>query len=468
MVTLVRLRGCAFFLNYGISLPHARHRLSYLNLRYKPYPTGKPNAGGLKTTSTKLPDVYTRPKPRPNGTKFGQDTFGRRNAQAQTTNLGSACRYPPNLTPIPSTLRPACIAKHRLSLWKPATPPPQASIQNHLLHSVDEARIREVLSEAYSDSTKVTYGTGLLVFHVYCDKKEISEPQRAPIGQTLLAGFISTLIGDYSAQAIENYTYGLRAWHIIHRIPWKINRAELQTLFASAAKNQPPKSSKAQKPPCTLQDLVAIRDNLDPRDPFDVAVFACLTTTFWAAARLGEFTVPNLKAFKPERHVKRSDLKANVTDRHGNSVTTIFIPWTKAAKSQGEELNWAAQPQTGVDPEQAMKNHLRINQFDDKTHLFHHRHQRTSRPMSKSIFLARIKKALSDAGREPITGHSLRVGGTLEYLLRGVDFSVVRVKGRWASEATFTRKHGQILAPYMQENPELQNRFIQLAMPPVR
>jgi hypothetical protein len=28
MVTLVRLRGCAFFLNYGISLPHARHRFA--------------------------------------------------------------------------------------------------------------------------------------------------------------------------------------------------------------------------------------------------------------------------------------------------------------------------------------------------------------------------------------------------------------------------------------------------------
>ena len=379
--------------------------------------------------------------------------------------------YPANLTPIPSPLRPACVAKDRLRLWKPVTPTSQTSDANPPLPPADEKRIQEVLAGAYTDTTKATYGTGLLVFHVFCDKKGIDEPQRAPCGQTLLSNFVATLIGDYSAQAIENYTYGLRAWHIVHRIPWDINNNELQALFASAAKNQPPKAKKAQQPPCTVEDLTAIRDNLNLRDPFDVAVFACLTTTFWSVARLGEFTVPKLDAFNPDVHVKRSNVKKDVTDRHGNKVTTIFVPWTKVAKSQGEELNWAAQPQTRADPEEAMRNHLRINKLDENSHLFQHHWKGTSRPMSKNIFLTRIKKALTDANRKPITGHSLRIGGTLEYLLRGIDFSVVKFKGRWASETAFTgylRKHGQILAPYMQANPELQNRFVRLAMPPVR
>ena len=408
---------------------------------------------------------------RTNGTNFGQNRLGQRNAQPQTINQDPTSRFPTGLTPIPSPLRPNCEAKNRLLLWKPSPSTRSVTDSNTTLSLNDEERIREVLAGAYSDSTKATYGTGLLVFHVYCDKKGIGEQQRVPCGQTLLAGFVSTLIGDYSAQAIENYTYGLRAWHTIHRIPWEINPVELQALFASAAKNQPPKSEKAQKPPCTIEDLVAIRDNLDLRNPFDTAVFACLTTTFWAAARLGEFTVERLDSFNPDRHMKRSNVDIDVTDRHRNEVTTIFVPWTKASKSQGEELNWAAQPQSGVDPKQAMQKHLELNKFDNDLHLFHHHHRGASRPMSKSVFLTRIRKALKDAGRPPLMGHSLRVGGTLEYLLRGVDFSVVRVKGRWASEGAFTgylRKHGQVLAPYMQENPTLQNRFIQLAMPPVR
>ena len=421
--------------------------------------------------STPSRDVSTEPRSRTNGTNFGQNRLGERSTQLQTINRVPTSRFPPGLTPIPSPLRPNCEAKDRLLLWKPPSSAHSVIDSDTALPSNDEERIQEVLAGAYSDSTKATYGTGLLVFQVYCDKKGISEQRRVPCGQTLLAGFISTLIGDYSAQAIENYTYGLRAWHIIHRIPWAINTVELQTLFASAAKNQPPKSEKAQKPPCTIEDLVAIRDNLDLENPFDVAVFACLTTTFWAAARLGEFTVKRLDSFNPEHHTKRSNLVMDVMDRHGNEVTTIFVPWTKASKSQGEELNWAAQPQSVVDPKRAMQKHLELNKFDNGLHLFHHHHRGTSRPMSKSVFLTRIRKALKDAGRLPLTGHSLRVGGTLEYLLRGVDFSVVRVKGRWASEAAFTgylRKHGQVLAPYMQENPTLQNRFIRLAMPPVR
>jgi len=428
----------------------------------------EPNASGETKPSAPWPDNSMRLRPDRNGSNFGRNQFRQR---TQTANPNATRHFPPNLTPVPSTLRPICSAKDRLLMWKPMTVPPTEGSNPSPLSTADEARIQEVLAEAYSDSTKGTYGTGLLVFHVYCDKKGIEEAQRTPCGQTLLSGFISTLIGDYSAQAIENYTYGLRAWHIIHRIPWKINPAELQTLFASAAKNQPPKSEKAQKPPCTIDDLEAIRENLDLKTPFDAAVFACLTTTFWAVARLGEFTIPRLDAFDPTVHVKRSDLNLNVSDRHGNRVVTIFIPWTKASKSRGEELNWAAQPHTRADPAEAMQNHLKLNKFDANTHLFQHQWKGTSRPMSKAIFLTRIRKALADAKRGNLTGHSFRIGGTLEYLLRGIDFPVVRVKGRWASETAFTgylRKHGQILAPYMQANPELQNRFIRLAMPPVR
>ena len=180
----------------------------------------------------------------------------------------------------------------------------------------------------------------LQTFHIYCQKKGINEAQRTPCGQTLLADFMSTLIGDYSTQAIESYARGLRAWHIIHRIPWKINHPEFKTLFASAEKKkQPHKPEKAQKPPCIIIKLVAIRDNLDLRDPFDAAVFSYLATTFWSVARLGEFTVPRLDSFDPERHVKRSDLNMNVTDRHCNRVTIIFVPGTEASVSRGEELN---------------------------------------------------------------------------------------------------------------------------------
>ncbi|KAI0037278.1 hypothetical protein FA95DRAFT_1460103, partial [Auriscalpium vulgare] len=78
-------------------------------------------------------------------------------------------------------------------------------------------------------------------------------------------------------------------------------------------------------------------------------------------------------------------------------------------------------------------------------------------PLSRRIFLDRIKRAADAAQRPQLHGHSFRIGGTLEYLLRNVPFETVRVHGRWSSDAfhLYLRKHAQILAPYLQARPEI-------------
>lgn len=61
------------------------------------------------------------------------------------------------------------------------------------------------------------------------------------------------------------------------------------------------------------------------------------------------------------------------------------------------------------------------------------------------------------------SGHSLRIGATLEYLLRGVPFDVVKQIGRWSSNSfsLYLREHGRILAPYLQSKPEVNSQFIE-------
>ncbi|SJL14243.1 uncharacterized protein ARMOST_17699 [Armillaria ostoyae] len=116
--------------------------------------------------------------------------------------------------------------------------------------------------------------------------------------------------------------------------------------------------------------------------PLDAAVAACLTTTFYSGARLGEFTLTNLGCFDLLVHCKRSDVQ-------------------------------------------------------------------------KPAFLTRLHKAFKDTKMEPLQGHGIRIGATLEYLLRGIPFDVIKTIGRWKSNAftLYLQKHAQILAPYMQANP---------------
>ena len=90
--------------------------------------------------------------------------------------------------------------------------------------------------------------------------------------------------------------------------------------------------------------------------------------------------------------------------------------------------------------------------------------------MTWQTFVVRLNKFTQAAGLECIHGHGIRIRATLEYLLRGVPFDVMKVKGRWASNAfqLYLRKHNQILAPYMQSMPpETALEFTRLTMLPV-
>ena len=79
-----------------------------------------------------------------------------------------------------------------------------------------------------------------------------------------------------------------------------MDMAELSTLLKAADKATPPSSRRSKRTPFTIDFILTIRNNLDLSTPLHAAVFACLTTIFYTASQVGEFTVPNLKAFSSQ------------------------------------------------------------------------------------------------------------------------------------------------------------------------
>jgi hypothetical protein len=71
------------------------------------------------------------------------------------------------------------------------------------------------------------------------NRKDVTEEQRSPCSDILLAGFISTLAGVYSWKTISNYVSGVRAWHIIHGVPWVRNKGEADALIKAAKRLTP-------------------------------------------------------------------------------------------------------------------------------------------------------------------------------------------------------------------------------------
>ena len=221
------------------------------------------------------------------------------------------------------------------------------------------SRIQDVICHAWAESTHESYGSGLLVYHVYCDSCSIPEPERAPASSTLISAFIAFAAGSYSGKTIANYVFGVCAWHILHGLEWSLNDVQIDTLL-KAAENLTPSAAKRKKHhPYTVQFIISLRDHLDLDSPLDASVFGCLTTAFYCTTCIGEFTIPSLSSFDPNIHIKLSDMHIE-HDRNNLQMRVFHIPRTKTSR-EGEDVSFA--PQNGLsDPEQALLHHLRINE----------------------------------------------------------------------------------------------------------
>ena len=372
--------------------------------------------------------------------------------------------YSPNLSPRVSPLRPHCLARDRLRLWLPSPAVPSRH-SRPLTEEGELERIFNVMSNAWVESTRESYSSGILVYHVFCDTRGVPEELRAPVSQSNITSFIVSLAGSYAGTTISNYVYGIRAWHILHGLEWKLDPLELEAALKGAERLAPLSSKRKKRQPYTVIFITTVRDQLNLDDPFDAAVFACLVICFYAVARLGEFLVPRLDAFSPSHHVTVAHLRVD-RDASGLEVTVLHVPHTKAAPIEGEDVFWSSHPGP-TDPYEALANHRQVNAPSERDHLFAYRHKGQLRPLTKPAFIKRLASAARQAGLEPLQGHGIRIGATLFYLLAGLPTEAMKVMGRWSSDAflLYLRKHAQILTPLIQANPQAHQSFAQFIMP---
>ena len=324
---------------------------------------------------------------------------------------------PPPPIPPPHILRPPCLNRDCLWIWRP----PKSLLlvdKQGTLSAITQAmtdRLEQVLNKAWAPSTIETYGTGLAAYHIFCNHAGISEEDRAPAPQEILAVFMATLAGVYAASTISNYVASVQVWHIIHRLPLNGHKQTMDAILWVALVLTPPDVKKAKWPPLLLERILTIKSCLVLSTPIDTTVFACLTSTFWCATCLGEFTIRNRDHFDPQIHIKKSDVSV-VTDCFSNSQHIFCIPWIKSSPSV-EDVYWVKQ-NNGADPLDAIENHFLINNTLQNMALFVYRLPNGKYcPLTWKAFTNRINKALKNIGLPSLQGHSIRIGAALEYLL---------------------------------------------------
>lgn len=176
-----------------------------------------------------------------------------------------------------------------------------------------------------------------------------------------------------SGDTVRNYTYGIKAWHTIHGLPWTVDETCLAAALIAAECVAPETCKHPPRPLLVIASITSLWSYLNLELPLDAAVFACLTTTFWSCSWLGEFMVPSLKGFKPSIYVKPSNVSSGASDGSDLPLMSFHLPWTMVSKHQGESVHWA--PQDGVcDPHAAFVNHLHVNAPPIAGHLFSYTH----------------------------------------------------------------------------------------------
>ncbi|KAE8238245.1 hypothetical protein A4X06_0g8916 [Tilletia controversa] len=340
-----------------------------------------------------------------------------------------------------------------------------------LLSARDPQQRRRVLAAAWAESTLATYGTGLLRWLLWCEQHALPASARFPAHVGDVVDFIESVAGHFSGGSIRNWVSGLRAWHAIHGSALDTVHLRIVTALRGADRLTPESSKKPPRAPFRLHHLWAIRRHVQPDSPLDSAVWACILVAFWGLARLGELLVKNGKSFNKRWNPPSAKFAWETAARTNPPVIAgvISLPWTKT-QANGEKLVLAPQTQ-GPCPVQALQHHLHINKPPAASHLFGYYQGKKFVSLTRSVFQHRLSELLAAAGIAAATlqGHSLRIGGCTELLLRGTPIDTVRLHGRWTSEAwrLYLRNHVELLAPaLMDARPAVAVALVHATQPP--
>ncbi|PPQ76559.1 hypothetical protein CVT24_010967, partial [Panaeolus cyanescens] len=311
--------------------------------------------------------------------------------------------------------------------------------------------------DALEDSSKATYGAGLLRFTQFCDEHDVDEEQRMPASCDLIAAFIASASGSVSGSTIKAWLSGIRAWHIFNKAPWKDD--EFLSLVRTAARKVGASHKRPLRAPISLAHLGVLCNSLDVLSPKGAAVWACATTTFFGCRRLGETTV-SLTSFNARLHVARG---GNISFRRaeGSDVVdsiTIHLPWTKTTKEEGGKVI-ITRRDDNLCPVFAFLNHLTTNDLpgtviDPKLFsLFAFRQDDGRfRDMYKEDFLSEVQQVWSKyPNLDHVSGHSFLIGGAVALLMAGVEPEVVAAAGGWTSMAflIYWRRLEEIIPKFM-------------------
>jgi hypothetical protein len=299
---------------------------------------------------------------------------------------------------------------------------------------------------AFAEATFGNYASGVRAFRAWYSARFGARSQLSfPVPTEIVCAWLDSYIGILTESTVRNKLAGLRALHGLLQVPWTVDVFAVRLRIAAVARVAP--KGKDPRPPVLGADMRAIIGDMDLENPFDSSCAAAAALASNAAARLAELLAKGQYYSKrinvQRRHLHFEELEA-ASDGSRKKLTCVTLPWDKTNKFRGSTLCSWDRPSEGFTATDLLRNHLAVNDgIPADAPLFAYRGTRSYDPpyryLTRDAFVDRCNKALRKAGREPITGHSFRIGGATSLLLAGVDPALVKAHGRWKSDEGFMR-----------------------------
>ena len=294
-----------------------------------------------------------------------------------------------------------------------------------------------------AQSTHKAYKVAVNRFTAFCAKFNVVNP--FPVDELLLCRFVASLAQEgLSPSTIKSYLAGVRNAQISKGLPEPdkaCTMPRLKLLQAGVAKaratGETPSSRKQRLPitPVILNGILSAwvtPSGAPEHTAHDLALLrAAATASFFGFFRAGEITLPSQSAFDQRFHLAWGDVAAD--DGKPPSMIRIHLKRSKCdqlGKGVDVYLGRTCGPAC---PVSEMLGYIELRGPAPGPFFRFH----DGSPLTKSAFVERVRRALSSVGYQPgaYAGHSFRIGAATAALEAGLEDSVIRLMGRWNSDA---------------------------------
>lgn len=321
-----------------------------------------------------------------------------------------------------------------------------------------DAAVHRYCHAGLAASTHKTYTAAVNRFRAFCSHYGIVD--MFPVNELLLCRFVAFLANEGLAPpTIKTYLAGVRHMQIMQGYPEPRREGSMPRLklLQSGVAKERVKNGVATagklRLPITPQLLRGLMDawaestSATQEQSRDRAMLrAVATMCYFGFFRSGELTIPTATSFDERRHLSWGDVA--VDDKSPPSTVRVRLKYSKCDQlGKGVEV-FMGRTETSPCPVSEVVRYVSMRgPAPGPFFKFHN-----GRPLTKALFIRHVREALAGMGVDSsaYAGHSFRIGAATAAAEAGLEDSVIRLLGRWNSDAflRYVRTPREMLAAY--------------------